>query len=291
MKMKISILPVPVVVFLFLVFGVCASSILQATPAAPGNGADVIVQLRLYEGFKQKEKINAVVVNSYFPEKLPGDSAHAGMQIEKEKASLAQIYNLESVENLSVMDIFLERGKENTGEIKLGRRTLLIKMIMKANGNDRFDIRVMEVGKKDALLETEIIIPEEKTAALGFKDAEERIFFFSFHREKDPGKKTTSKPVARINLPYLVKHVTAVYPPEALEKGIEGDVELRGIVDTDGRVTAVRVIGSVHPLLDQAAIESVSQWIYKPMITNGVPRTMEISFKLTFKIKDQEPQE
>ena len=50
-----------------------------------------------------------------------------------------------------------------------------------------------------------------------------------------------------------------------------------------GQVTEVRVLRSV-PLLDEAAIEAVKQWIYTPTLLNGVPvpviMTVTVNFTL-----------
>ncbi len=48
------------------------------------------------------------------------------------------------------------------------------------------------------------------------------------------------------------------YPPEAIARGLEGEVLVLIIIDEDGRVTAARVEqGSGHRLLDDAALRAV----------------------------------
>jgi protein TonB len=48
------------------------------------------------------------------------------------------------------------------------------------------------------------------------------------------------------------------YPLEAVSRGLEGDVLVLLIIDTDGNVAAARLEqGSGHPLLDQAALQNV----------------------------------
>ena len=48
------------------------------------------------------------------------------------------------------------------------------------------------------------------------------------------------------------------YPPEAVARGLEGEVLVLIIIDEDGRVTAARVEqGSGHRLLDDAALRAV----------------------------------
>ena len=46
----------------------------------------------------------------------------------------------------------------------------------------------------------------------------------------------------------------SVYPTEALKKGIQGTVMVSFIVEVNGRITNVKVVDSVHPLLDAEAV-------------------------------------
>lgn len=48
------------------------------------------------------------------------------------------------------------------------------------------------------------------------------------------------------------------YPPQAVREGIQGRVLVDFIVETDGKVTDVRVVKSVDPLLDEEAVRIVS---------------------------------
>ncbi|MGA7239812.1 MAG: TonB family protein [Bryobacteraceae bacterium] len=66
----------------------------------------------------------------------------------------------------------------------------------------------------------------------------------------------------------LIHMVQPVYPPIAKTAHIEGTVELSAVIGTDGRVRDLSVV-SGHPLLRNAAIDAVRQWIYKPPVLNG----------------------
>jgi protein TonB len=61
-----------------------------------------------------------------------------------------------------------------------------------------------------------------------------------------------------------------VYPPAAEAARVQGVVMLEAAVGPDGRVSDARVLRSI-PLLDQAAIDAVTQWRYTPTLMNGVP--------------------
>ena len=60
-------------------------------------------------------------------------------------------------------------------------------------------------------------------------------------------------------------------------------VILEAIIGSSGAVTEVKVLRSV-PLLDDAAIVAVQQWVYTPTLVNGVPTpiimTVTVSFTL-----------
>jgi TonB family protein len=81
----------------------------------------------------------------------------------------------------------------------------------------------------------------------------------------------------------LINSVRPVYPPSALNAGIEGTVSLQAIVGADGRVQAVRVLSSIDPDLTAAAVEAFKQWRYSPTLLNGVPVETLTNIDIEFK--------
>jgi protein TonB len=83
--------------------------------------------------------------------------------------------------------------------------------------------------------------------------------------------------------PRKIVHVAPVYPTIARGARREGTVILRAIIDTEGNVVDLSVVESV-PLLDEAALEAVSQWKYVPTLLNGqavpVVMTVQVDFRL-----------
>jgi TonB family protein len=81
----------------------------------------------------------------------------------------------------------------------------------------------------------------------------------------------------------LVKRVMPIYPADAREKGIEGIVKLKVIVQKDG---SVRVLGVVEgdPALSPAAVEAVRQWRYEPWQLNGQPIDLDTTIDLVFSL-------
>jgi TonB family protein len=86
-----------------------------------------------------------------------------------------------------------------------------------------------------------------------------------------------------IKQPRVIRKVQPLYPPLAREARIQGVVILEATIDPQGHVSSVRVLRGV-PLLDQAAIDAVRQWVYAPTLLNGVPvpviMTVTVNFRL-----------
>jgi periplasmic protein TonB len=85
--------------------------------------------------------------------------------------------------------------------------------------------------------------------------------------------------------PALLKRVEPEYPRLAVAANITGVVILEATVDERGDVTDVRVLRSVHALIDTEAIKAVRQWRYSPLTLNGhlspFILTVTLSFSLT----------
>jgi TonB family protein len=68
----------------------------------------------------------------------------------------------------------------------------------------------------------------------------------------------------------LVTTVPPVYPQAAQDANVRGAVVLEAEINKEGKVMNLKVIDG-HPLLIQAAIEAVKQWVYRPLMLNGQP--------------------
>jgi TonB family protein len=86
--------------------------------------------------------------------------------------------------------------------------------------------------------------------------------------------------------PQLMKKVDPIYPEIARQSHVEGVVILAVRTDTSGKVKDVMVLRSV-PLLDQAAIDAVRQWIYKPLIVEGKPVEAVFTVTVRFSLDGQ----
>ena len=89
--------------------------------------------------------------------------------------------------------------------------------------------------------------------------------------------------VYRDDEPTLVKKVDPKYPEMAKTNLIEGKVTLNVLVGTDGRVVKVEVVQGV-PMLNEAAVEAVKQWLFKPALANNKPVAVWVAVPLNFSL-------
>lgn len=81
----------------------------------------------------------------------------------------------------------------------------------------------------------------------------------------------------------LVKRVQPIYPQQALQMRISGEVQLQAKIAKDGSVRKVQVVKG-EPILARAAHDAVQQWKYKPYLLNGVPVEIETEITVDFKL-------
>lgn len=76
------------------------------------------------------------------------------------------------------------------------------------------------------------------------------------------------------------------YPQKAVEEGIQGRVLVDFIIDEKGKVTNVKVLRGVHPLLDEEAVRVVSSSIdWKAGVVKGQKVKSEMSMYVEFRLE------
>jgi TonB family protein len=191
----------------------------------------------------------------------------------------------------------------------------------------RFRVEVLEQNDKgrSSLLDTEFQLPASESVVLGFEDSRKTAYFLyltwpaggvergvgggvaggveggvqggvsgGVEGSLEGGVKGGVKggvegrlsPVRADKEPKVIKKVEPLYPEIARRAGVEGTVILEVSTDAQGRVTAVKVLSSI-PLLDQAAVDAVKQWVYAPPLVDGRPQpavfTVPVRFRLDHK--------
>ena len=90
-----------------------------------------------------------------------------------------------------------------------------------------------------------------------------------------------------IRPPRKLVDVRPVYPQAMRDAGLEGTVSLTALIDVDGRVASVRVIGSpAHPDLGKAAADAVRQWQFSPTLLNGESVEVLMNVSVSFSLED-----
>ena len=82
----------------------------------------------------------------------------------------------------------------------------------------------------------------------------------------------------------ILRKVIPLYPPLAKAARVQGTVRLIGAIAKDGTIQQLRLIGG-HPILAQAALDAVRQWLYRPTILNGEPVEVIAPIDVTFTLQ------
>lgn len=81
----------------------------------------------------------------------------------------------------------------------------------------------------------------------------------------------------------VVRMVQPTYPAFAREAQISGRVILHALVGPDGRVKRLKIVRAVTGL-DSAAVQSVRQWVFRPVLSNHKPVSVWIEVPVSFPI-------
>ena len=85
-----------------------------------------------------------------------------------------------------------------------------------------------------------------------------------------------------VTAPVVVNKVEPVYSEEAREAKLQGEVWISGVVDENGIPTQLVVTRSLGLGLDEAALEAVHQWRFKPGMTYGEPVSTKVTLSVSF---------
>lgn len=83
----------------------------------------------------------------------------------------------------------------------------------------------------------------------------------------------------------LLKSVAPSYPPEAFRSHRQGWVEVQFTIAADGKVTNAKVTNAEPTrVFDQAALEAVRRWTFKPRMVDGKPVEEQATRRIEFKL-------
>jgi peptidyl-prolyl cis-trans isomerase A (cyclophilin A) len=79
----------------------------------------------------------------------------------------------------------------------------------------------------------------------------------------------------------LVSKTPPVYPIDAKQAGVQGTVVLSAVIGRDGIIRDLQVV-SGPDLLQQAALDAVKMWRYRPYLLNGQPVEVRTTINIIF---------
>jgi len=101
-------------------------------------------------------------------------------------------------------------------------------------------------------------------------------------RDAAPVYKVSS---AGVTAPKATKIVNPDYDDSARQERIEGTVELEGIVEQNGAISAVHVVKSLDERLDRQALKALRQWQFSPGQKDGVAVRVQVRVEMSFTVK------
>ncbi len=85
--------------------------------------------------------------------------------------------------------------------------------------------------------------------------------------------------------PEIVHQVQPRYTEIARQAGIQGTVVVEAVIDEKGQVTGARVLRGLPMGLDEAAVEAIQQWQFKPATLAGRPVKVFYALTVNFRLQ------
>jgi TonB family protein len=277
----------------------------QAGQPLKGSATRVELKMRILEGSRGGPVQPAKPVTASFLkfQNFVNFDTPEDMQVEQQ---IRKLYNLKELSLVTEAPLLWEKGLAERAFHMFrinGQEYLVMVTPGRMVEKNQFRIEVYEQSsdKKANLLDTEFSLPDKSAAVFGFENTEGKPYFISLRITGWGGvlggawsggvplyPGSSPKEGEKTMPPKLVREVDPVYPEVARKAGVEGVVILEATTDTYGRVANVKVLRSI-PLLDQAAVDAVKQWVYEPVVVDGKPVPMTFTVTVQFKLDDKKP--
>jgi bla regulator protein blaR1 len=85
--------------------------------------------------------------------------------------------------------------------------------------------------------------------------------------------------------PSVISRIEPAYPQEAKDEKVQGKVILHTTIDETGKATNFEVVDTPGAGLEQAAIDAVSQWAFRPGTKDGRPVSVQVTIEVNFQLK------
>jgi TonB family protein len=295
---------------MLLAVGVLAAFAAAETPQASATKASAFeLKMRILEGVREGGQTPPKPVTSSYLKFMTFANYELEEDLQTEQ-QIKKVYNLKDVNLLTEATLLWMRSETADKAFHMfrlnGQEYAVFVTPGKVPARNQFRIEVYEQGadKKSNLLDTDFSLPDKAAAVFGFENTEQKPYFITLRVERWVGEPAAAaaKPSGgtvggvvggavktggdKIKPPKLIRDVSAAYPEEARKAGVEGIVIMEATTDTYGRVASVKVLRGI-PLLDQAAIDAIKQWVYEPMVIDGKPQPVTFTVTMRFKLDDK----
>lgn len=282
----------------------------EAAPGAPLAASAFELKMRILEGGRENPSVPNRPVTSSYLEFL----TFANFEDEENVATdeqIKKVFSLTDIGLLTETTLVWEKGRTEKA-FHIFRINGQAYRVMVTPGRvperNQFRIEVNEQSGdelKSNLLSTEFSLPEKSSAVFGFENSKRKSYFITLRVARWLGEPAAEgvaggaaggvvpgalKSGEKVKPPKLVKEVAPVYPEAAKQGGIEGAVILEATTDTYGRVASVKILRG-DPLLGQAAVEALKQWVYEPMVINGKPKPVVFTVTMRFTLDEKNKSE
>jgi len=100
-----------------------------------------------------------------------------------------------------------------------------------------------------------------------------------------PRRNAATRPAARLTMPKLLREVKPQYTARAMDEKVQGEVLMECVVKADGTVGNTKILKSLHPDLDKAALDAAKGWVFEPGTRNGKPATVAVTIAMAFTLR------
>jgi protein TonB len=80
----------------------------------------------------------------------------------------------------------------------------------------------------------------------------------------------------------ILQRTQPIYPPIAKVAHMSGTVVLRAIISKSGTIEKLEVASTTNAMFNNAALDAVKQWKYKPYVLNGDPTEVDTTITVNF---------
>jgi bla regulator protein blaR1 len=100
----------------------------------------------------------------------------------------------------------------------------------------------------------------------------------------DTGRQV-NRPGQDVTTPTLIREAHPQYTARAMHEKVQGEVLMECVVKADGTVGDKKVVKSLDPDLDQAALDAAAQWLFEPGKRDGKPVDVLVTITMAFTLK------